>query len=568
MPSPSVPAPSCTLASTCRTTSRPSLFAVAAVAMLPVLALAPRWMRGPRYFAWDVGDTAGTMSHVRAVCLNQDAARLNPFINYPFGFDVSAYPFWNLLDEFRTHTASIFGCSTHSLVVIFALTPLVAMIGNCMAGYFLGYSIFSRNIDGLLMAIFGVFSPTILLQTRTSLSNNVLFFGLLAVASISKYCQNKRVHWIFIYGSLLTLQLWSNVYNGAMTIFTCAVVVLSLTKMQNQKRRWRTYSTALFATIIFFLLGIAPLLVSQWFLLAGNLLGQFARPSDTQRMSLLDAILSPNFLTAGALLTVGAAITTFIKGRSLYGTIWPLTGIGLIICLNLDTEIFGPFHYVYNQILGPLRGVSYFLTIVPILGAFVLIMLRNNSPLGHILGSQTVRRILVPLLLIDAVTSLPRIGYNIDPTFYRSTTLEDVAAPFPDDQRLAGGLLQLPDYYYSGSENHFGAPGREILIDQMIHGLPLLNGRDFITSLRNCADVYSVESLINFEVLHARGGRIVALRVTDLSAEQLGRIRKQLMSFGWNNMQLPPDNHAVHLELWVAPTKPSPNFDEACKGAW
>ena len=548
--------------------SAPSISALVAVAVLPTLALAPRWLRGTRHFAWDVGDTAGTMSYVRSLCLEPTAETTNPLLNYPLGFDISAYPFWNLLDEVRLQATSLFDCSTNSLAIIFALTPLIAMIGNCLAGFIFGYSVTKNNLDGLVIALFGVFSPDILLQTRTSLSNNVLLFGLLSLASMATYCRTLRAHWLVIYASLLTLQIWTNVYVGAGTTFTSFIVIICLLPSSTFLRKLHLLTQIFAATVLSILLGLAPLLRSQWFLMSGSALAPFVRPIETERSEFRELLTSPGLLTVGSILSVILLVISFARRRSFFRGVVPFCGVVVILILNSDGQIFGPLQALYSRVLGPLRGVAYFMTFVPILFAFMTVQLRSEHPNFFRRPYASAKRFLIPIFLLDALTSLPRAGFQIEPTFYRSVALEEVAAPYSENLHLEGALLQLPDYYYSGTEIFYGAPGREILIDQMIHGMALINGRDFLTALRNCEDIYSPDSLINLDILAARGGGTIALRLEDLPVTQTERIRAQLSSAGWIRLDPSPTVSPVKLELWKASYVPAVNLSSACSGNW
>lgn len=537
------------------------------MALLPTLALAPRWLRGPSHFAWDVGDTAGTMSHVRALCLEPTADRINPFINYPFGFDNSAYPFWNLLDESRVHLASLFGCSTDSLTIIFALTPLIAMIGNCVAAFIFGFSIHRNNLDGAIIAIFGAFSPAILLQTRTSLSNNVLFFGFLSLASLTLFLNDRKPHWLVTFFCLLTLQIWTNVYTGAGFILVALIVLLSHIISHPKSHSVRIVIPTLVSLIISVLFGLLPLLKTQWFLLSGNPLSTFARPTDTELSGLRQVLLSPNLTTLGSLVSISALVTLKALGRIRFRDLLPLFGGLLILSLTIDVPWFGPLQWLYDSIFGPLRGVGYFVSFVPFLLAFNLVHVRPMPYLEQLRSPPFLRRAAILVLIADAVMSIPRTGFQVNSTFIRAVELHEVAAPFPDDLPSNGVVFQIPDYYYSGTERLFGAPGREILIDQMIHGLPVINGRDFVTAVRNCDEVYSPGRLINFDLLSARGGTIIALRLRDLPSTQATRVQEELTSKGWNEVTVQTSDPLVGLSVWLAPTDPTVDVQLACGGA-
>lgn len=535
-----------------------------AVATLPILALAPRWLRGPGHFAWDIGDTAGTMAYVRALCLEPSNSRINSLLNYPFGFDNSAYPFWNLLDTLRVNIASLFGCTTSSLAIIFALTPLVAMIGNCVTGFLFGFSISKSNLGGAIIAVFGIFSPAILLQTRTSLSNNVLFLGLLALTALVLYLRALEAHWLATYFFFLTAQIWTNVYTGAGFVLISQIVLLSHLAAHSEARQRRLLLSTLAATFLSIVVGLAPLLRSQWFLLSGSSLSHYARPSRTELVGLREVLLSPNLTTFGSLLSILAIVVVATTRRAKLGTMFPFLGAVLILSLSLDLPWLGPLQSLYHRLLGPLRGVSYFNQFVPFLLTLNLVQLLPKLQMVKVQSSRCRLYFVIPVLILDAFTSMPRAGFQLDPTFTRAVALQEVAAPFPGDLAVDSVILQLPDYYYSGTERLFGAPGREILIDQMFHGLAVINGRDFITALRNCVGVYSPETLIDLKALAARGGNIVALRLRDLPSYQADRLREQLASENWQPMPPQTGDSTIDLELWRAPSAPKVDLPAAC----
>ena len=505
------------------------------------------------------------MAYVRALCLEPSNSRVNSLLNYPFGFDNSAYPFWNLLDTLRVNFASLFGCTTSSLAIIFALTPLVAMIGNCVTGFLFGFSISKSNLDGAIIAVFGIFSPTILLQTRTSLSNNVLFFGLLALTALVLYLRALQAHWLAAYFFFLTVQIWTNIYTGAGFILISQIVLLSHIAVHSEGRQRRLLLSNIAATFLSIVVGLAPLLRSQWYLLSGSSLGHYARPSRTELVGLREVLLSPNLTTFGSLVSILAIVIVATTRRAKLGPMFPFLGTVLILSLSLDLPWLGPLQSLYHRLLGPLRGVGYFNQFVPFLLALNLVQLLPKLQMVKIRPYRWRLYFVMPVLILDTLTSLPRAGSQLDPTFTRAVALRDVAAPFPLDLPTDSVVLQLPDYFYSGTERLFGAPGREILIDQMFHGRPVINGRDFITALRNCVEVYSPEALIDLKALAARGGNIVALRLNDLPGYQASRLREQLVSEKWQPMPLQTGESSIDLELWRAPSAPKVDLPSACR---
>jgi len=543
---------------------------MAAVALLPVLALAPRFLNGPSKFPLGVGDSIGTMSYVRALCLAPEANRTNPLINYPFGFDSSAYAWWNLLDVVRVRLAAVFDCSTDSLVVIFALTPLLALILNCLSGFIFGFSIRRRNLDGFILAAFGIFTQNILLTTRASLSNNVLFFGLLGLSALATYVYDRRTIWLVIYTCLMSLQIWTNVYMGAGFILVSSVVLLTLA-LSLDERRATVVILGSAASAISIVIGLLPLLTTQWFLLTGNPLRAFARPVDTQRSSFGEILTSHGLLTVGPIVSIVGILVSIATKRSPLRSLLPLLGVLLIISVNLDANALEPLHRLYRYFFGPLRGTGYFMTFIPMMLAFNFVVVRPNIQIRGGFLFRNPRYIWLTLFLLGAIMSIPRSGLQIHPDLYQSNSFTLLSAPYPDDIPLKGAVFHLPDYtYYVGGGTHafYGSPGREILLDQMVHGRPIINGRDFLTALRNCDVVYNSTTLFDLEVLSARGGGTVAMRVDELPESQVSRIRRQLAAAGWSRAFQSSGKSFVRLELWLAAEEPEIDLSRACEGSW
>lgn len=520
---------------------------------------------------WDLGDTAGTMAQVQSLCKHPGANRLNPVINYPFGFDNSAYAYWNLADHSRAYIARLFGCSTESITWIFSVFPIISLSLTCATAFAFGYAFQKRVCDGLTMFLIGAFSPTIILQTRTSLANNVLFFGFLSLAALVTFLRSKRLGPLTISFSLMVLQIWSNIYVGAAFVLLSLVVLLSYAFEPHSAKfrtRLRAPSIAAVVMLLAIAVGLLPLLRSQWFLLTNPGLSGLARPVDSQRNSLLRTVLVSIKWTPGM---IGAAVFSVALGvgrRAKGPVLIPLAFATVIVILNSEGIFIDPINSLYGRIFAPLRGVGYFLSFLPILLAISLIQsLRYNRPLPSVFRVGPVHLklsvLLVLFMMLEITASLPRTGVRLDSTLHDSQYFTEVSAKYSKNINFSDPVFHLPDFYYY-YEPWYGSPGRDIYFDQMAHGMPILNGRDLRTALLNCPDVYSDTSGLNFPILAARGAGFVSIRTQDFREPSLSSVRFQLKESGWLRIQVADDDDDVPVEVWAAPNRPIVNSLAAC----
>jgi hypothetical protein len=440
-------------------------------------------------------DSEGTTWWIWSRCVGQSQLTRASQVAFPNGFDLSRLPVFNLVDELRIQFAQLFDCSISSIIIQLAIFPTICLVGNSLAGYALGRTLFHNRESAFLLGLTCAFSSQIILATRTPLANNVIFPGLLAVLFATKWLVYRNNQSLVLLVLLQSLQTLMNVYNGfALLILTLAILFAHPSKLG---KPFLTRLKGIAAAVVSSVVGLTPLILGQMYLFTQPKLKDIYRPvqisGEILPMSALVSkdrgiyrLLSPStwprpeagWLSTPLILALVVLLILFWLRKDRQKEIVIFIRRLLIVATGLvlliwDVPFFDFLRSFYYEIFFALRGVSNFAKIIPILISIVcLILLQpylriNKEPN---LRTKLFIGIFTVLFLIDNVP--------ISSSYWHLQDIRPLIQSYgsPDVRRSSGPIAQFPDFMYGPK---WGLPQRFIQLAQIGDKRPRLNGRDF-----------------------------------------------------------------------------------------
>ncbi len=474
-------------------------------------------------------DNEGTLWWIWSKCRGLVPDGTARHVGQPSGVDFSRFATFNLVDELRAWTARALGCSAQDAVLVLSLFPTIALILNLWAGYYLGTRVFGSRLNGFVVAIAGVMTSQILLSTRTSLANILLAPGILAVSCVFTHAKkNVRVQ-MFFASFWLMLQMLCNVYNGVAFLF----IVLSASLFLRSRRQLS--SRIMDGLVIGWgaVLGLLPVLQGQLFLYTESGDSQIYRPVVPSN-EIVDArvLVSSRFwffspaewpqpeagwiplllLIVTLIAAVGLLRSRGGEAVTRLGLI-SLANAMLISCLAFKVPGFGALRWLYFQVLFPLRGVSNFAKVIPLLCTLCICSWLSKTSLT--LARSNMSRVGIALvLLFNSIDSIPRGS-----TLGASTSLEPVEDFYEDVEPVLGSgiIAHFPDYNYG---DRWGFPTRFVQLAQIYTGREVANGRSLEDLGEKCAQMPIPDTDNSLVQLRERGISHVILHRRLMPASQ------------------------------------------------
>lgn len=474
------------------------------------------------------GDTEGTMWWIWTNCKGYNSGSILTNISSPLGFDVSHLPVYNFVDQCRIWVTRLFGCSPASTIAVTALLPLISLITGSLAAYALGFQLFLSRRAGLFVAVSACFSSQVLLATRTSLANNVLTPGLVALVFVVIYLRKGSKTSLLVLLFATTIQVLCNVYNGALFGFLALVFVLFLPSSIVMKFRQRLWScVAIMGAAI---LGLGPLLKSQFFLITNSVESNIYRPID-QFGETIDPLvlvsrnydwfdsLAPSswprpeagWISIVQLLVVVAFFFLLLTRRLVKSKEFQISVVCLATSIFLVVLVFkipgtALIHNFYFNYFGPLRGVSNFAKGIPLLlgicGPAVSRILQESGSLPrlslHKSGQSIKTSVFIAFIAVLMLDNIPR-----SQDFSTRTSLQPIGNFWKQVPRTTtGSTAHFPDFTY-GKE--WGFPLRFIQLSQIFMDSHLANGRDYQKRASICSALPTPIDLKSLKTLQNRG---------------------------------------------------------------
>lgn len=474
------------------------------------------------------GDTEGTMWWIWTNCKGYNSGSIVTNISSPLGFDISHLPVYNLVDQCRIWITRLFGCSPASTIAVTALLPLFSLITGSVAAYALGFQLYFSRRAGLFVAVSACFSSQVLLATRTSLANNVLTPGLVALVFAVIYLRKGSKTSLLLLLIATTVQVLCNVYNGALFGFIALVFVLFLPSSCLMKSRQRLWSSAAITGAA--ILGLGPLLQSQLFLITNSIerdiyrpINQFGETVDprvlvSRNYAWFDSLAPTSWprpeagwISLTHLFAIVAFFLLLITGRLVKSKERQILLVCLACSIFLIVLIFkipgtAPIHKFYFNYFGPLRGVSNFAKGIPLLlgisGPAISHIFQESRFLPRLSLHKSNQSIKSSIFIVFvAVLMLDNIPRSQD--FSTRTSLKPIANFWNEVPRTTtGSTAHFPDFTY-GKE--WGFPLRFIQLSQIFRDSHLANGRDYQKRASICSALPTPVNLKALKTLQNRG---------------------------------------------------------------
>jgi hypothetical protein len=311
--------------------------------------------------------------------------------------------------------------------------------------------------------------------------------------------ESKKID-LFFFFAFQALQTLANVYNGFATLLILVLLLVALPVDLQLTTSVRI--RGLFAAISASIAGLGPLLANQFFLLTDTRLKDIYRPTNASNevlptISLIakdrglynwiaeNSVARPEagwISTPIVLLLIGLlSYSLFVSKTMSNGTkrFVLVTSVGVFLLSVVIWEIpwFGWLRSIYFYLLSPLRGVSNFSKVVPILLIIICLQLAKDI----LNTSSNFKFSCKHLSLTTAIFSFVFLLDNV-PLQGSYWLLRDVRplvqtyeSPLLTEHQ--GAVAQFPDFMYGPK---WGIPQRFIQLAQMGDKRPRINGRDYL----------------------------------------------------------------------------------------
>ncbi len=411
------------------------------------------------------------------------SVELTPLLTYPFGFDLSPFPFDNIIDDLRSAAVAWTGGSWRSAVFVINASALIAYPLSAMAMYTLCWHLTRRHLAALAGAIVFGFSGYFIMLSRGSMANNHFWLLPLVYLFFIRYCEGRRRRDLVISCVLTAVQFRINPYWSFYGwLFTPVFLAFMSAPWKTRTLGLLQYSA--FSGICLFLLNI-QFIQQQWYLITNPAMASLVRPPGEvlyaifEQGALFMPGTAPKIYPFSAPMDVGAflgysllLLLTFACCRR---PAWshPMFRPALLcfaaaVVLSSYVPALTAANFLYFSVFEMFRGVSRVVQLAAFFGGIaVAIYLSTFRKHSATLWLGTVA------VLVWYVAEV----YPGSPTLRQKTDLAQVAAVYDSlakDDRVTA-VASYPMTYYN--QNWGTAPLFEVL-GQVVHGKPLAGAKD------------------------------------------------------------------------------------------
>ncbi len=473
-------------------------------------------------------DTEGTLWWIWSRCDGRINGDVATGIAAPYGFDMSRFATFNIVDEARILVSQLTNCDTDATLLIVSLFPFVALTLLLIATYALGWVVTSSRSLSLVLALCGGVGSQILLATRTPLANNLLAPGIFALLFFLRFKQTSRLMNLLAAYVMVSVQLLSNAYNGMAFLIVLFVFIVTFGVASHSPASVLTELSGLAVSAI---VGLFPLLRTQWFLLNDLTARAIYRPVDVSGEVISPLILvsrshswfvnlvpdtlpTPEAGWISAPLLIAWLISCRYMFRERLNTersrLAAASSFSAILISIIVFEIPGTglVRSAYFGLLSPLRGVNNYAKVLPLLLALSVVAMSKETLEKYSRASRVTRRTVsigvIAVVFLNVIDSIPTSS-----TFRERNSLasvKDFYARFEDLN--AGNTAHYPVMMY---EREWGLPLRFIQLAQMYTGEPVANGRTFDQLQDPCTRLPNPSNAHAYNFLVSRGVSRVVL---------------------------------------------------------
>lgn len=510
-------------------------------------------------------DTEGTLWWIWSSCKGYLENGVAKHVALPHGFDFGQFATYSLIDQIRALLIRPFGCDPRAAIATIALLPVVALLLNIWSGYLLGHMIFQRRLAGFALALAGLASSQILLSTRTSLANILLAPGVVAIGFAVLYKTKRWFPNILLCGLLITVQFLCNAYNG-FAFFVIVGVLLSSNIGATESLAARMRSLMFLA--ISGLIGIIPIAHNQFYLYLDRSDGTVIRPVDSQA-----EVVDPRVLLSRGSGWISDVLPSswprpesgWIALPLLVATLWAVprllrpkqrnhfvqlgrTALGLsLVFLVFIYRIpgFGWIRSAYFEVLYPLRGVSNYAKVLPLLLCITALSALFAGPVDRMHLRARHRLSFALVLILNVLDNVPAGN-----TLYTRTSLKPVSDFYAQFPPSSGHLVaHFPDYNYAGN---WGFPLRFVQLAQVFTDERVANGRPLSDINERCLLLPLPDNNESYEILLNRGISRIVIHRNLVSAAEIERVVVFMRSRGLREARIHSSATGNNLDIYRA----------------
>lgn len=445
------------------------------------------------------------------------------YLSYPYGYDMTIAPFFNIFDEVRIFFYESMGGGWHNLIFIINISAFLAHPLTGVSMFLLAYYLTKNRYASFLAGLIFGFSAYLVLMGRGSMSNNHFWLIPIFYLSIFYFLDSKKPLAVIGSGVALAIQFAINAYWAFFAAIFAPIVFLLYADNLSLKERVRLFTIFLGSSAIFWITINYQLIVEQIYLFTQPDLGDIARTKVPARASVNNVLASyapahENIVYPWGISAEGtnypgyvAMMAAIIAG--LMGIIGKRKDFAmLMICylfaVLLCSYVPGLFwiNELYFQYLGTFRGVGRFAILAIFFIALLTALLTNhyykqylNSSSLFAMPNNTMKLTWAFIILILPVLIVAE-GYTTQGTFLRTNDFSQMAklyAPIKNDPSVKA-IAGYPMTYSSGD---WGAPPLYEYLGQIVHQKPLAGGLD----LRHHLDQRLLNTISDISDINAPG---------------------------------------------------------------
>ncbi|WCM92454.1 hypothetical protein M5C99_19165 [Acidovorax sp. NCPPB 2350] len=409
--------------------------------------------------------------------------RLADALTYPFGYDLSPFPFDNFLDDVRALCVSLSGGTWRDLIRVINISALIAYPLSAYTMYLLCWHLTRQHFAALLAAIIFAFSGYFLMLSRGSMSNNHFWLLPLVYLFFFRYLECRSLRYLALSCMLNAVQFGINPYWAFYGwIFTPIILLMQPAGWRDKLNQLMIYCAM--SGLFLFLLNI-QFVRQQWFLLTNPVQSNLVRPAGglenaifQQGVPLVPGIGSKIYgfsapVDVGAFL--GYSLLGAIGWACFFGKAWRIKyWAALFACFALAVVLSSNFpaliavNHVYFFFFDMFRGVSRVVQLASFLGAILLAMVFAKWR-GKTLSKAFLAVAMCCFYLWEVFPGSPTVTQRTD--FGQVASLyEDLAQ---DDQITA--IASYPMVYSNVS---WGTAPLFEALGQIVHHKPIAGGKD------------------------------------------------------------------------------------------
>ncbi|MFC4161779.1 hypothetical protein [Chitinimonas lacunae] len=463
-------------------------FALTLFVVLTLALFSHRWLTVDPFSVYSMPDvdTDGTLWFIWLKTHSNhlfDGIGLTGTMSYPFGFDLSPFPFDNLIDDLRAAVVKLAGGDWRTLVFVINASALLAYPLTAYTMYLLCWHLTRDQLASVLGAIVFGFAGYFLMLSRGSMANNHFWLVPLVYLFFLRYLESGRISQLVLSCLLTGLQFRINPYWSFYGwLFTPVLMLAQPWPWRQLLRRFSLY--ALLSGVCLFLLNI-QFIQQQWYLITNPVMAGLVRPAGDLLGAIFPqgALLMPGIRSKlypfSAPMDVGAflgyslltLITLGCLGRRYWrSSYWTPFMVCFVLAVALSSYVPAllPLNQIYFFFFDMFRGVSRVVQLAAFFGGLLIaLMVAARPERGR--WAYVAAAAFVALYLLEV--------YPGSPTLKQKTDLGQVARIYESLARdkQVSAIASYPMTYYNLS---WGTAPLYEVVGQVIHRKPIAGAKD------------------------------------------------------------------------------------------